>query len=105
MTSLFASLAAERAITLQENTHINHRDSARDERCALERARIFLRLRRSLRDLFFFHFSRILQDEGQNVEIDRGNDEDLLCSLWSGLVSLGAEGQWIWMAEGAIQFC
>lgn len=27
---------------------------------ALERARIFLRLRRSLRDLFFFHFSLIL---------------------------------------------
>ena len=27
----------------------------------LERARIFLRLRRSLRDLFFFHFSLMLR--------------------------------------------
>jgi hypothetical protein len=30
---------------------------------ALERARIFRRLRLSLRDLFFFHFSLILRDD------------------------------------------
>lgn len=37
----------------------------------LERARIFLRLRRSLRDLFFFHFSLILRYDGWFVSSAR----------------------------------
>lgn len=37
----------------------------RVKKYALERARIFLRLRRSLRDLFFFHFSLILLNNDQ----------------------------------------
>ena len=53
------AVTLEETFTLQRTDEISIRLWGARKVCILERALIFLRLRRSLRDLFFFHFSLI----------------------------------------------
>ena len=75
----FASLEAEDGDYSVTSARGQQHPQYRCGKNALERARIFLRLRRSLRDLFFFHFSLMLQTDVNDCDNDEGDGEGVLC--------------------------
>jgi hypothetical protein len=71
-------------VSVLPKRHIEH---------ALERARIFRRLRLSLRDLFFFHFSLMLKDDKlEKTEVKRINNihDFVKRALTDGVCILGS---------------
>ena len=97
------------AYSAKSDYRMRHSRSKTEGRNALERARIFLRLRRRRRDLFFFHFSLILSEHSrQHTCATRTNTRVVysLVELWEVLKCPDRPVRgYDSVAGGAVQFC